>query len=112
MTIGNNVVFKNQNPNSNVGLINIQSGGSLTYKSGNFFSAKTVVTGAVNSDYYGTVNILGGNIESDSSEILAKVVAVKNGATVVGSNTVVGCQWRYAADKSTMKCTDAKGNCV
>jgi len=112
LTIGNNVVFKNQNPNSNVGLINIQSGGSLTYKSGNFFSAKTVVTGAVNSDYYGTVNILGGNIESNSSAILAKVVAVKNGATVVGSNTVVGCQWLYTDDKSTIKCTDAKGTCV
>lgn len=77
LTIGNNVVFKNQTPNSNVGLINIQNGGSLTYKSGNFFSAKTAVTGAVNSDYYGTVNILGGNIESNSSAILAKVVAVK-----------------------------------
>lgn len=112
LTIGNNVVFKNQTPNSNVGLINIQNGGSLTYKSGNFFSAKTAVTGAVNSDYYGTVNILGGNIESNSSAILAKVVAVKNGATVVGSNTVVGCQWLYTDDKSTIKCTDAKGTCV
>lgn len=112
LTIGNNVVFKNQTPNSNVGLINIQNGGSLTYKSGNFFSAKTVVTGAVNSDYYGTVNILGGNIESKSSAILAKVVAVKNGATVVGSNTVVGCQWLYTDDKSTIKCIDAKGTCV
>ena len=112
LTIGNNVVFKNQNPNSNVGLINIQNGGSLTYKSGNFFSAKTAVTGAVNSDYYGTVNMLGGNIESNSSAILAKVVAVKNGATVVGSNTVVGCQWLYTDDKSTIKCTDAKGTCV
>lgn len=112
LTIGNNVVFKNQTPNSNVGLINIQNGGSLTYKSGNFFSAKTAVTGAVNSDYYGTVNMLGGNIESNSSAILAKVVAVKNGATVVGSNTVVGCQWLYTDDKSTIKCTDAKGTCV
>ena len=112
LTIGNNVVFKNQNPNCNVGLINIQNGGSLTYKSGNFFSAKTAVTGAVNSDYYGTVNMLGGNIESNSSAILAKIVAVKNGATVVGSNTVVGCQWLYTDDKSTIKCTDAKGTCV
>lgn len=112
LTIGNNVVFKNQNPNSNVGLINIQNGGSLTYKSGNFFSAKTAVTGAVNSDYYGTVNMLGGNIESNSSAILAKDVTVKNGATVVGSNTVIGCQWLYTDDKSTIKCIDAKGTCV